>query len=102
MSGTYRPRRPEMAQQKSGHPSRAYFKENSSLHISSVKAAVFLAKVLNNLFSTKISICKAKFSIELHPIAYFRHWTDDHYCKNSLSSLHISIHHSTFCASLHG
>src|SRR6218665_1573500 len=24
-----------------------------------------------------------------------------HRCKNSLSSLHISVHHCTFCASLH-
>jgi len=24
-----------------------------------------------------------------------------HHCTNSLSSLHISVHHCTFCASLH-
>src|SRR6218665_822508 len=46
-------------------------------------------------------IIRTKFSFELRTISYFRHWTDDHCCKNSLSSLHISIHHSTFCASLH-
>src|SRR6218665_1538110 len=32
------------------------------------------------------------------PIVYFGYWTDDHYCTNSLSSLHISSHHCTFCA----
>ena len=42
-----------------------------------------------------------KFSIELHTNAYFHHWADNHYCKNSLSSLHISFHHSIFCASMH-
>ena len=91
---------------------RTCFKENSSPHISSVKAAVFLARFPNNLFPQKclfiqptfrmtVLVIRTKFSVELHTIAYFRHWTDNHYCKNSLSSLHSSIRHSTFCASLH-
>jgi len=94
------------------HADHVLRKIHHCVHISSVKVAVFLAKFLNNI-STKISIyptkfpndlflvIRTKFSIELHTIAYFRHWTDDYYCKNGLSSLHISIHHSTFCASLH-
>src|SRR6218665_1628265 len=35
------------------------------------------------------------------PVVYFDHWTNDHYCTNSLSSLHISSDHCTFCTSLH-
>src|SRR6218665_3365769 len=35
------------------------------------------------------------------PILYYGHWTGNHYCTNSLSSLHISSRHCTFCASLH-
>src|SRR6218665_2994797 len=41
-------------------------------------------------FYQQISIYPAKF-----PNSLFCH------CTNSLSSLHISIHHCTFCASLH-
>src|SRR6218665_3016420 len=36
--------------------------------------------------------------LSIHP--NFR-MTFFHYCTNSLSSLHISSHHCTFCASLH-
>ena len=42
------------------------------------------------IFTKKISIYPAKFPNDL-----FCH------CPNSLLSLHISIHHCTFCASLH-
>src|SRR6218665_1816601 len=66
---------------------RACFKENSSLHISIAKAGL---QFLNDLFYQQISLYPAKF-----PNGLFCH------CTNSLSSLHISIHHFTFCASLH-
>ena len=67
---------------------RSCFKENSSLHISIVKSAGL--QFLNDLFYQNISIYPAKFSNDL-----FCH------CTNSLSSLHILIHHCTFCALLH-
>jgi len=58
----------------------------------------------------KISIYPVKFPIDLFLVIcsyerllfiIFNHWIDDHYCRNSLSSLCISSHHCTFCASLH-
>src|SRR6218665_2346296 len=65
------------------HIDRARFKENSSLHISSAKAGVY----------AKMSIYPAKFPNDRFLL--------DLYCTNSLSSLPISSHHCTFCASLH-
>src|SRR6218665_3908893 len=41
------------------------------------------------------------YEFNLVSIVYFGHWPDNHYCTNSLSSLHFSSHHCTFCASLH-
>jgi len=41
------------------------------------------------------------YEFHLVAIVYFGHWPDNHYCTNSLSSLHFSSHHCTFCASLH-
>src|SRR6218665_1396481 len=68
-------------------PIRACFKENSSLHISMVKAGL---QFMNDLLDQNIFIYPAKFPNDL-----FCH------CTNSLSSLHISIHHCICCASLH-
>ena len=69
---------------------RACFKENSWLHNVHILIAKAGLQFLNDLFCQKISIYPAKFPNDL-----FCH------CTNSLSSLHISIHHCTFCASLH-
>ena len=66
---------------------RACFNENSSLHISIAKAGL---QFLNDLFYQKISVHPAKFLND--PFCH---------CTNSLSSLHILIHHCTFCAQLH-
>jgi len=33
--------------------------------------------------------------------AYTIYFFLNHHCTNSLSSLHIFVHHCTFCASLH-
>src|SRR6218665_1066920 len=70
---------------------RVCFKENSSLHISSVNAGVY-AKFLNELpsFTQKFLFIQPNF-----PMIFF------YYCTNNPSSLHISSHHCTFCASLH-
>src|SRR6218665_428162 len=83
--------------------SRTCFKENSSLHISS-------AEFLSDLFYPKISIYPPKFPNDLsfshlglraNCFSFF-HWTlHNHYCTNSLSSLHLLSQHCTFCASLH-
>src|SRR6218665_902643 len=63
---------------------QSMFQENSSLHISCTKS-------LNDPFYPQ------KF-LFVHP--NFR-MTFFYYCTNSLSSLHISNYHCTFCASLH-
>jgi len=81
---------------------RACFKENSSLHISS-------AKFPNELFSQKNSIYPAKFPNDLFSVIYtyecqlFISATGQTIitAPTALSSLHISCHHCTFCASLH-
>src|SRR6218665_468041 len=68
--------------------SRACFKENSSRNISIAKAGL---QFLNDLFLPK----KFLFIQPNFRMTFFCH------CTNSLSSLHILIHHYTFCASLH-
>jgi|SRR6218665_4125202 len=57
--------------------------------ISSLKNSddYFYSSTLNTAFSTTFTHLSTT-----HPI---------HYCKNTLSSLHILVHHCTFCASLH-
>jgi len=66
--------------------SRACFKE-TSLHIS-------IAKVLHSLHSNFLTtFLQKKFYLS----SQISDWPFGH-CTNSLSSLHISIHHFTFCA----
>src|SRR6218665_637458 len=45
--------------------------------------------------------CTLLCALETVNIAYTIHFFLIHHCTNSLSSLHIFVHHCTFCASLH-
>src|SRR6218665_3914520 len=89
---------------------RACFKKNSSLHISSVKAAVFYEKISvypgkfpNDLFQSFASNFLYNYIGLQLLISATGQTIITAKSTNSLSSLHISIHHSIikFCASLH-
>jgi len=72
---------------------RACFKKNLSLHILNEKFLNLLVFSEN-----KFLIYPSKFLMTFFFASYF---FLVHHCTNSLSLLHICVHHCTFCASLH-
>src|SRR6218665_1373699 len=53
------------------------------------------------LFSRSYSIYTLLCALETAHTPYTIYFALIHHCTNSLSSLHIFVHHCTFCASLH-
>ena len=94
---------------------RACFKKNSPLHVSSkIYPSWLLYPRTREICSYRPSKILMTFLIVQHitPVLHtitkssvtsllFLQNSLIHHCKSSLSSLHIFVHHCTFCASMH-
>jgi len=78
------------------------YMRNCALYI--YRVAYVLGRNHDCIFRLKNFLCDflhPKSSENFHSIPFFSHRHQIHHCKNNLSSLHIFVHHCTFCASLH-